>query len=404
MQFKILSSSISILCCLVSACVPATSAVDEDGARSGDLALWPGQFVGDVEPNDAFVAAVPAGMSGSVWITGEIEYPEDYDIYDVGAVARGAVVDARFESDGASGVTFCLFDDQQRLLGRSSPVTAGGPRSLELLVPESTSGLYLLAASAGEGGTPGYTATVTLRPETEPPSPALQYVVLNFLGSAHLDVGDRTYANLPAFDAASMDARFTGLTEQMIEAVLEGVRADFAGLGVQILLSSDPAIPPGPHSLVCFGGANPDLLGVAEAVDPYNAEHQDVAIVYTDTFALFSVLDLDAKSMAQVLANVTSHEIGHLLGLRHTQDPDGIMDVTATARRLSGDQRFRLSPLHASVCPAGYQDAPSLLTWTVGGQLNSPVTPPMKSQWVRRTDSTDFTISRSWLCSGCSAR
>ena len=52
-----------------------------------------------------------------------------------------------------------------------------------------------------------------------------------------------------------------------------------------------------------------------------------------DTFEAFDPLRPSVAAMSQAIANVACHEIGHLLGLVHTQSPNDIMDVTASLRQ-----------------------------------------------------------------------
>ncbi|MFQ5491537.1 MAG: matrixin family metalloprotease, partial [Phycisphaerae bacterium] len=125
--------------------------------------------------------------------------------------------------------------------------------------------------------------------------------------------------------------------------------------------------PAEPYSTVHFGSYDPNLLGVAENVDEYNLRAEQRAIVFVDTFSAFGVLDPSPEEIAQALANVTSHEIGHLLGLYHTQDAKGVMDITASLRQMMGDQFFGQSPLHPEVFAVGNQDAVPTLLANVGG-------------------------------------
>ncbi|MEE9295128.1 MAG: hypothetical protein V3W34_09255, partial [Phycisphaerae bacterium] len=95
------------------------------------------------------------------------------------------------------------------------------------------------------------------------------------------------------------------------------------------------------------------------------------AIVFADTFEVFSALSPTIEEYAQAIANVTSHETGHLLGLVHTQDVRGLMDITATLRQLTWNQAFSRSPIEKSTFPMGYQDAAVTLVDSVGGDLET---------------------------------
>ena len=172
---------------------------------------------------------------------------------------------------------------------------------------------------------------------------------------------------MPPFQGAFIDPKYAASTQQLIDRTLAMIRQDYAGLNVTFYLDGDPGIPAVPHSTVYFGTYNAALLGLADSVDYYNATPQQNAIIFTDTFALFMALDPSVEEMAQCLANVTSHEVGHLLGLNHTHDPASIMDITATAYQMLQDEAFLQSPLHDTVFPTGNQSAISLLVHTVGG-------------------------------------
>jgi hypothetical protein len=131
-----------------------------------------------------------------------------------------------------------------------------------------------------------------------------------------------------------------------------------------------------------FGTFDAALLGVAENVDEFNETSAQEAIVFTDTFAAFMQLNPTVEQMAQAIANVASHETGHLLGLVHTDDPTGIMDITASLRQLLTDQGFRSAPLYSAVFPIGNQDALQSLLDTVGGDAVLMLQRRLKSDYT----------------------
>jgi hypothetical protein len=137
---------------------------------------------------------------------------------------------------------------------------------------------------------------------------------------------------------------------------------------VNILSTSEGDAGDETASRVFFGTYDSALLGVAEGIDEYNATRAQEAIVFTDTFEAFMTLRPTLEEMSQAIANVASHEIGHLLGLVHTADPRGIMDVTASLSQLLVDQSFTQSRLYDQVFPLGFENEVQMLLDSVGGQ------------------------------------
>ncbi|HOJ74730.1 MAG TPA: matrixin family metalloprotease [Phycisphaerae bacterium] len=376
---------------------------NEETARPGELMALDDGALEEQEPNDDFAAGMAVTASRSVRIEGRVDSPDDYDVFTLGPLGDNNYLQAAIETPVEGETCLCVFDPYQRLLARTCAKNSHQPRALTLFVPEPVEHLFLVASIPQAGVPNAYAATVDLTRNNHGRTRRPQLVLLSFDGAESVTVAGRHFSVIPPFDAASIDSRYAGRTNVIVRSVLEKVRADYEGIDVQIYLASDPAVPPGPHSIVYFGTANPDLLGVADGVDPFNDNVSEAAIVYTETFHLFSAFEPDDQEIAQALANVTTHEIGHLLGLRHTHDPDDIMDVTATARRLMSDQWFKHARLHASVCPMGYQDSPAMLSWTVGGTLAAP---PSKESSTHRhlgvDGPDDFDIPRAWLGSHCS--
>jgi hypothetical protein len=210
--------------------------------------------------------------------------------------------------------------------------------------------------------------------------------------------------DVPPFDIAAVNQEFAGQTEAAIELLIQEVREDYAGLNVTFYRDTDPDRPTEGYTSIYFGTSDTRLLGLADSIDPYNGEVHQSAILYTDTFSLFNQLHPGFDGTVGVLANVTSHEAGHLLGLRHTADPSDLMDVTASARQMLADQYFKVANLHSSVLPFGVQDAPTMLEWSVGGQLSVRFRPESYRLYktVEPGGADDFYIPRSMLMDcGC---
>jgi hypothetical protein len=360
--------------------------------------------VSEVEPNDEFTTAQPVTIGETVRITGSITPTSgltDRDIFDLGpAFASDRVLVDLYVASGAD-VVLGVFDARSRILGYIDLTsTSAGPSESDFVVRDYTDHLYVVLAtrSATDDERP-YTTRISIQRGLGEPTEHPQVLVLNFLGASNVRVGNRAAVNVPPFDAASINENFSGQTQAMIDLIVEKVRADFAGLNVGVYTADDPALPAGDHSTIYYGTYNARLLGLADNVDPYNSDATQSAILYTDTFAIFNALSPSLPQMAQALANTTSHEGGHLLGLRHTADPTDIMDTTATARQMMLDQNYDLANLNATVIPLGLQDAPAMLAWTLGGKLAPTNNKSVIRQRALAASSSpdDFYIPREWL-------
>lgn len=122
------------------------------------------------------------------------------------------------------------------------------------------------------------------------------------------------------------------------ETVLTAVRADFARWpGIRIEMGESHEHPDGNVVFVGDLGAMGGLLGIAGRVDTGDVSHDDRAIVFATSIA-FSSHGLPDDKRLQAVANVVSHEIGHLLGFSHTRFRDDIM----VQGFFGFDQAFRL--------------------------------------------------------------
>ena len=243
---------------------------------------------------------------------------------------------------------------------------------------ESNTCFVAVTSTPGYASAGDYAMVAANEFPTDLPEPRPDTVLLEFDGGRNVKVGSRTPVNVPAFDAGGISPVFAGQTNRMANQIVDRVREDYDGLDLTILSTAEgDTFEPG-MTRIYFGTYDQALLGVAESIDEFNATTEQVAIIFTDTFGAFMKLDPSIEEMSQAIANVTSHEIGHLLGMVHTSDPMGIMDVTASLGDLLEDQMFTRAPMYTAVFPLGYQDAPRYLLDVLGGDLDFLAAKPLR--------------------------
>lgn len=312
--------------------------------------------------------------SGPQLIAGRLSSSGDVDVYDLGPVRPGDRVRVELQSGRGLPAAFGLFDDsgatllindhRNVYLGRQGPFVDLTARRA------SSSCLVAIASTPGYDATGGYTLAASIEFPASIPQPRPDVFILDFSGGRNVKIGSRSAINVPSFDAANISPDFRGQTSAMVSQVVNRVREQFAPYDITILSTSEGPISESSASRIYFGAFDSALLGVAEGVDEYNATRSQNAIVFTDTFEVFNSIRPTVAGMSQAMANVAAHEIGHLLGLVHTQDPRDIMDVTASLRQLMQVQAFGRAPIYSTVFPLGQQDSAQLLLDAIGGDEN----------------------------------
>jgi hypothetical protein len=306
-------------------------------------------------------------------IRGRLSASNDVDVYELGPAEVGDRVVVEFLPDEGLRGMIALFDadhacllvndDRNTYLGRKEPF-------IDVVIREASPACYVaVGANPTELVEAGYSLRASRRAGAVVPPARPDVVLLDFGGGAEVVIGNRPAIRIPRFDAADISETYAGATGEMIRLVVERVRADFAAFDLTVRSTHEsPPVDP-TATRVYFGAYDEGLLGVADGIDEFNATRRQEAIIFTDSFAAMTRLNPSVEEMAQALANIASHEIGHLLGLVHTRDPAGLMDVSASLAQLMSDQRFRDSGLAGDVFPIGTQDAAKRLVQSVGGDI-----------------------------------
>lgn len=337
---------------------------------------------GDTEPGAPAATADPSAEyytwsiepEARAIVSGTLYGAQQVDVFDVGPVYVGDRLHVEVTAEPPLDAAIAVLDQDENVLiandDRSYYNGMLDPLADVRILHDSAHLYVAVSASPAAPSAGSYTLEALLTEETAPGPPEVQRVYLNFEGAADVVIGSRPAVDVPVFDAGTIDPVFAGYEAEIIEQLVANVREDYTGLNVEFYCSREGPPPPEPYTTVHFGTYDPGLLGVAENIDEYNVQPSQDAIVFVDTFAVFAVLNPTVEEIAQALANVASHEAGHLLGLYHTADAHEIMDITANLRQMLGDQYFARSPLHAEVFPTGYQDAVQTLVDNVGGDLD----------------------------------
>lgn len=322
--------------------------------------------------NNLLEGAEPVATSSEPQvILGRIAGPDDVDVYDLGPVQPGERVVVDVTTEDTLNGAIALFDDHGAALlindHRNVYLGEKGP-FIDLVLRRPSSSCYVaMSGTPGFGAHGEYGLVASRQAGAIIPQPRGDSVLLVFSGGANVAIGNRPAIEVPPFDGANIDTSLAGHTAELIAGIVAGVRQDYAGFHLTVSSTSEGDRFDGSMTRIFFGTFDPALLGVAEGVDEYDAHRGQQAIVFTDTFEAFMPLRPSVQEMSQAIANVASHEIGHLLGLVHTADPQALMDVTASLNDLLEDQIFRNSPIHSQVFPLGYQDSVQCLLDAVGG-------------------------------------
>jgi hypothetical protein len=235
--------------------------------------------------------------------------------------------------------------DASALYPAASPLPGGRESTLGYVAEQG--GVYAVRVDGGAGR---YDVLIEVyRPGLElDTSPSVQTVFLDFDG-ARLNTGVwggpgvRTLSPLSSFLARwglerSQERELVG---KIAAAVRENISRDLVEKGlnpnvaVRVLSSADVADPFGRANVarVVVGGtrnqAGIDAIGIAQYIDPGNYAHEDSALVLLDVLSGRASEEASLNHylrsggnrvnfVARAVANIISHEVGHLVGSFHT--------------------------------------------------------------------------------------
>lgn len=312
---------------------------------------------------------------GNASFSGTVSERGDIDVYDLGAFEAGTQIRIDTVSMNSNlDPSSALFDAQGRLVYENDDANGIGgtlDSRLDLVLRRSSDNFYLVvtnSAFAVSGTFTGaYAVTVAATPGQEVPAPVPQTLLLDFDGAEVNSPVLGTFT-LEPFDGADISSLYRGETEALKASIVAVVRENFEGFAVDVI-TSDDELPEDMSTVtsIFFGGFNAGAFGLAEQVDLYNVDKCDDAIIYTETFVphQFSA-DPSAELLGVAIGNVAAHEAGHVLGLNHVQDDAAIMDDVSPSDALLLDQEFKEAPLSPDIVQIGTQDAPLLLSESVG--------------------------------------
>jgi len=324
----------------------------------------PAKETGEAEPNDNFDQAQQIDLKGggAEQISGILSGPDDYDVFELGNISENQMISLSIKSDYCSGefVSAGLFDSEGGMAKLSGALACneGQVRILSHRVVKSDR-YYVAVVLADQDfqDSLSYQLHIEITPAIGTFHPRGQIVFLDFDGAEHVWVGSRYWPELLPMSSVFGPARARNIAAD----VLQLVRDDYEGLDIDILSSYQEMMPMGPTTVVYVTGTDDPLYGLADSTDWYNRDADDRAVVFVSGFDRHGWSD---GQIATATANVVSHELGHLLGLVHTDDHTELMDATTPSNLLRLDQDFHEAML--SDFPIGYQDAMELLMLTLG--------------------------------------
>jgi hypothetical protein len=293
-------------------------------------------------------------------------------VFDLGAFSAGDRITIEVaRTSRFLDALVAVFDGEGNLLARSEEASGLSPddeSDLDQVVRHESASYFLAVTySTVFVGVDEYTIEVRVERGGEVPAGAGQVVFLDFDGGEAWDPFLEATIELDPFDASDIDPVYEGQTGVVKSNIIDTVLENYQDLNLTVLHSDVDEPPDGFHSTIYFGGFSRLAFGIADDVDSYNSNPADNAIVYTESFTPDQFVGpVSAEELGMAIGNVAAHQLGHLLGLDHVDDPSAVMDTSGPPDALLEDQDFIIADLSPEVFPLGGQDALTLLAEILG--------------------------------------
>jgi hypothetical protein len=340
--------------------------------------------VNNNEFDQAQLATLPA--DGEFTIQGQIDSLDDIDFFALGPAVRGDKITVDVTGSGGINTVVCLFDGEMNIIDanddRSYYSGLLDPYASDVL-RRDTSNLYVgIALSSGRyfastqgRHTGGYSIKLGRKTAQSVRESTNQLVWLDFEGGDSVTIAQQPVEQMRPFTAESISGRLSGQTDYIANLAVEHMRHDLEPYNVTLVSSKEAPEPTEPHSTLFFGNVNQSFLGLADSVDTGNNIPVQEAIIYTEDLARWESMSPSAEEVGLAIANIAAHELGHLLGMEHTEEPGDMMAIATSAGQvLDMDATYRQAQLEPGVFPVGWQDSNATLLQNVGTRSGSSTT------------------------------